>query len=100
MIFECSACQEIEINETVSPLHHIEPVSIKLLLFVSFYSSSQSSVNRWENLLDYFRSIIKRATALEYKLHRLIVKKEDFISYVQVESLRSHTQARSDIFKN
>lgn len=32
-----------------------------------------------------FRSIIKRATALEYKLHRLIVNKEDFVAYVQVE---------------
>lgn len=31
------------------------------------------------------RSIIKRATAMEYKLHRLIVKKEDFIAYVQVK---------------
>ncbi|XP_075899336.1 U3 small nucleolar RNA-associated protein 6 homolog [Nelusetta ayraudi] len=31
------------------------------------------------------KSIIKRATAMEYKLHRLIVKKEDFIAYVQYE---------------
>uniref|UniRef100_A0A4W6FTQ5 U3 small nucleolar RNA-associated protein 6 N-terminal domain-containing protein n=1 Tax=Lates calcarifer TaxID=8187 RepID=A0A4W6FTQ5_LATCA len=31
------------------------------------------------------KSIIKRATALEYKLHRLIVNKEDFIAYIQVE---------------
>uniref|UniRef100_A0A671UBJ2 UTP6 small subunit processome component n=1 Tax=Sparus aurata TaxID=8175 RepID=A0A671UBJ2_SPAAU len=31
------------------------------------------------------KSIIKRATALEYKLHRLIVNKEDFIAYVQYE---------------
>lgn len=31
------------------------------------------------------RSIIKRVTAMEYKLHRLIVKKEDFIAYVQVK---------------
>ncbi|XP_036957230.1 U3 small nucleolar RNA-associated protein 6 homolog [Acanthopagrus latus] len=31
------------------------------------------------------RSIIKRATALEYKLHRLIVNKEDFVAYVQYE---------------
>uniref|UniRef100_A0A8C5EGM9 UTP6 small subunit processome component n=1 Tax=Gouania willdenowi TaxID=441366 RepID=A0A8C5EGM9_GOUWI len=30
------------------------------------------------------KSIIKRATALEYKLHRLIVNKEDFIAYIQV----------------
>uniref|UniRef100_A0A673CZV7 UTP6 small subunit processome component n=1 Tax=Sphaeramia orbicularis TaxID=375764 RepID=A0A673CZV7_9TELE len=30
-------------------------------------------------------SIIKRATALEYKLHRLIVNKEDFIAYIQYE---------------
>ncbi|MEQ2177216.1 hypothetical protein GOODEAATRI_001490 [Goodea atripinnis] len=29
------------------------------------------------------KSIIKRATALEYKLHRLIVNKEDFIAYIQ-----------------
>ncbi|XP_029017804.1 U3 small nucleolar RNA-associated protein 6 homolog isoform X2 [Betta splendens] len=31
------------------------------------------------------KSIIKKATALEYKLHRLIVKKEDFIAYIQYE---------------
>ncbi|CAN9510512.1 unnamed protein product [Ophioblennius macclurei] len=31
------------------------------------------------------KSIIKRATALEYKLHRLIIKKEDFIAYIQYE---------------
>ncbi|TKS68002.1 U3 small nucleolar RNA-associated protein 6 -like protein [Collichthys lucidus] len=31
------------------------------------------------------RSIIKRVTALEYKLHRLMVNKEDFITYVQYE---------------
>uniref|UniRef100_UPI0037E95A45 U3 small nucleolar RNA-associated protein 6 homolog n=1 Tax=Semicossyphus pulcher TaxID=241346 RepID=UPI0037E95A45 len=31
------------------------------------------------------KSIIKRATALEYKLHRLIINKEDFIAYVQYE---------------
>lgn len=31
------------------------------------------------------RSIIKRATSLEYKLHRLIVNKEDFIAYIQYE---------------
>ncbi|KAG7485572.1 U3 small nucleolar RNA-associated protein 6-like [Solea senegalensis] len=31
------------------------------------------------------RSIIKRATALEYKLHRLIVNKDDFIAYIQYE---------------
>uniref|UniRef100_A0A3Q1HBR8 UTP6 small subunit processome component n=1 Tax=Anabas testudineus TaxID=64144 RepID=A0A3Q1HBR8_ANATE len=31
------------------------------------------------------KSIIKRATALEYKLHRLIVNKEDFIAYIQYE---------------
>ncbi|XP_027138784.1 U3 small nucleolar RNA-associated protein 6 homolog [Larimichthys crocea] len=31
------------------------------------------------------RSIIKRVTSLEYKLHRLIVNKEDFIAYVQYE---------------
>lgn len=31
------------------------------------------------------KTIIKRATALEYKLHRLIVKKEDFIAYIQYE---------------
>lgn len=30
------------------------------------------------------RSIIKRVTALEYKLHRLILSKEDFTAYVQV----------------
>ncbi|KAF0037544.1 hypothetical protein F2P81_010418 [Scophthalmus maximus] len=29
------------------------------------------------------KSIVKRATALEYKLHRLIVNKEDFIAYIQ-----------------
>uniref|UniRef100_A0A3Q3WQC0 U3 small nucleolar RNA-associated protein 6 N-terminal domain-containing protein n=1 Tax=Mola mola TaxID=94237 RepID=A0A3Q3WQC0_MOLML len=29
------------------------------------------------------KSIIRRATALEYKLLRLIVHKEDFIAYVQ-----------------
>uniref|UniRef100_A0A8D0AR60 UTP6 small subunit processome component n=1 Tax=Sander lucioperca TaxID=283035 RepID=A0A8D0AR60_SANLU len=33
------------------------------------------------------KSIIKRATALEYKLHRLIVNKEDFIAYIQVGCL-------------
>uniref|UniRef100_A0A7N5ZXM1 U3 small nucleolar RNA-associated protein 6 N-terminal domain-containing protein n=1 Tax=Anabas testudineus TaxID=64144 RepID=A0A7N5ZXM1_ANATE len=32
------------------------------------------------------KSIIKRATALEYKLHRLIVNKEDFIAYIQPEN--------------
>ncbi|XP_040000819.1 U3 small nucleolar RNA-associated protein 6 homolog [Xiphias gladius] len=31
------------------------------------------------------KSIIKRATALEYKLHRLIVNKEDFVAYIQYE---------------
>uniref|UniRef100_A0A8D3C017 UTP6 small subunit processome component n=1 Tax=Scophthalmus maximus TaxID=52904 RepID=A0A8D3C017_SCOMX len=31
------------------------------------------------------KSIVKRATALEYKLHRLIVNKEDFIAYIQYE---------------
>lgn len=31
------------------------------------------------------KAIIKRATALEYKLHRLIVNKEDFIAYIQYE---------------
>ncbi|XP_028256478.1 U3 small nucleolar RNA-associated protein 6 homolog [Parambassis ranga] len=31
------------------------------------------------------KSMIKRMTALEYKLHRLIVKKEDFIAYIQYE---------------
>ncbi|CAB1416944.1 unnamed protein product [Pleuronectes platessa] len=31
------------------------------------------------------RSIIKRVTAMEYKLHRLIIKKEDFIAYIQYE---------------
>ncbi|XP_034544080.1 U3 small nucleolar RNA-associated protein 6 homolog [Notolabrus celidotus] len=31
------------------------------------------------------RSIIKKATALEYKLHRLILNKEDFIAYIQYE---------------
>ncbi|XP_038148381.1 U3 small nucleolar RNA-associated protein 6 homolog [Cyprinodon tularosa] len=31
------------------------------------------------------KSIIKKATALEYKLHRLIVNKEDFIAYIQYE---------------
>ncbi|XP_074554696.1 U3 small nucleolar RNA-associated protein 6 homolog [Halichoeres trimaculatus] len=31
------------------------------------------------------KSIIKRATALEYKLHRLIINKEDFIAYIQYE---------------
>uniref|UniRef100_A0A672GY59 UTP6 small subunit processome component n=1 Tax=Salarias fasciatus TaxID=181472 RepID=A0A672GY59_SALFA len=31
------------------------------------------------------KSIIKRATALEYKLHRLIVNKDDFIAYIQYE---------------
>ncbi|XP_068448212.1 U3 small nucleolar RNA-associated protein 6 homolog [Clinocottus analis] len=31
------------------------------------------------------KSIVKKATALEYKLHRLIVNKEDFIAYIQYE---------------
>ncbi|XP_076026441.1 U3 small nucleolar RNA-associated protein 6 homolog [Genypterus blacodes] len=31
------------------------------------------------------RSIIKRATALEYKLYRLIINKQDFIAYIQYE---------------
>ncbi|CAL1601610.1 unnamed protein product [Knipowitschia caucasica] len=31
------------------------------------------------------KSIIKRATALEYKLHRLMLNKEDFIAYIQYE---------------
>ncbi|KAF7659958.1 hypothetical protein LDENG_00290460 [Lucifuga dentata] len=31
------------------------------------------------------KSIIKRATALEYKLHRLMINKEDFIAYIQYE---------------
>ncbi|XP_061585280.1 U3 small nucleolar RNA-associated protein 6 homolog [Cololabis saira] len=31
------------------------------------------------------KSIVKRVTALEYKLHRLIVNKDDFIAYVQYE---------------
>uniref|UniRef100_A0A3P8W3V3 UTP6 small subunit processome component n=1 Tax=Cynoglossus semilaevis TaxID=244447 RepID=A0A3P8W3V3_CYNSE len=32
------------------------------------------------------KSIIKRATALEYKLHRVIINKEDFIAYIQPEN--------------
>uniref|UniRef100_A0A8D3ECZ9 UTP6 small subunit processome component n=1 Tax=Scophthalmus maximus TaxID=52904 RepID=A0A8D3ECZ9_SCOMX len=36
------------------------------------------------------KSIVKRATALEYKLHRLIVNKEDFIAYIQVERHYPH----------
>lgn len=39
----------------------------------------------------YYRSIIKKSTALEYKLHRLIVNKEDFIAYIQVECLNHET---------
>ncbi|KAJ8001928.1 hypothetical protein DPEC_G00174500 [Dallia pectoralis] len=31
------------------------------------------------------KSMLKRATALEYKLHRLIISKADFISYIQYE---------------
>ncbi|XP_007551712.1 U3 small nucleolar RNA-associated protein 6 homolog [Poecilia formosa] len=31
------------------------------------------------------KSIVKKVTALEYKLHRLIVNKEDFIAYIQYE---------------
>ncbi|XP_008414089.1 U3 small nucleolar RNA-associated protein 6 homolog [Poecilia reticulata] len=31
------------------------------------------------------KSTIKKVTALEYKLHRLIVNKEDFIAYIQYE---------------
>lgn len=31
------------------------------------------------------KSMLKRATALEYKLHRLILSKEDFIAYIQYE---------------
>ncbi|XP_054633985.1 U3 small nucleolar RNA-associated protein 6 homolog [Dunckerocampus dactyliophorus] len=31
------------------------------------------------------KAIIKRVTALEYKLHRLIVTKDDFIAYIQYE---------------
>ncbi|XP_053187162.1 U3 small nucleolar RNA-associated protein 6 homolog [Scomber japonicus] len=31
------------------------------------------------------KSIIKKSTALEYKLHRLIINKEDFIAYIQYE---------------
>ncbi|KAG7227669.1 hypothetical protein INR49_029430 [Caranx melampygus] len=31
------------------------------------------------------KCIIKRVTALEYKLHRLVVRKEDFIAYIQYE---------------
>uniref|UniRef100_A0A8C7WMY2 UTP6 small subunit processome component n=1 Tax=Oryzias sinensis TaxID=183150 RepID=A0A8C7WMY2_9TELE len=31
------------------------------------------------------KSVVKRVTALEYKLHRLIVNKEDFIAYIQYE---------------
>ncbi|XP_061882895.1 U3 small nucleolar RNA-associated protein 6 homolog [Entelurus aequoreus] len=31
------------------------------------------------------KTIIKRITALEYKLHRLIVTKDDFIAYIQYE---------------
>nr|XP_057921373.1 U3 small nucleolar RNA-associated protein 6 homolog [Doryrhamphus excisus] len=31
------------------------------------------------------KAIVKRVTALEYKLHRLIVTKDDFISYIQYE---------------
>lgn len=38
----------------------------------------------------YFRAIIKKSTALEYKLHRLIVNKEDFISYIQVKWIYLH----------
>lgn len=31
------------------------------------------------------RAMLKRATSLEYKLHRLIINKEDFIGYIQYE---------------
>ncbi|KAM9857709.1 U3 small nucleolar RNA-associated protein 6 homolog isoform 1-T1 [Aulostomus maculatus] len=31
------------------------------------------------------KSIIKRVTALEYKLHRLVLNKDDFIAYIQYE---------------
>uniref|UniRef100_A0A8C7T2R8 UTP6 small subunit processome component n=1 Tax=Oncorhynchus mykiss TaxID=8022 RepID=A0A8C7T2R8_ONCMY len=31
------------------------------------------------------KSLLKRATALEYKLHRLIITKVDFIAYIQVK---------------
>nr|ACI68009.1 U3 small nucleolar RNA-associated protein 6 homolog [Salmo salar] len=31
------------------------------------------------------KSLLKRATALEYKLHRLIITKVDFIAYIQYE---------------
>uniref|UniRef100_A0A8C7CKE8 UTP6 small subunit processome component n=2 Tax=Oncorhynchus TaxID=8016 RepID=A0A8C7CKE8_ONCKI len=31
------------------------------------------------------KSMLKRATALEYKLHRLIITKVDFIAYIQYE---------------
>ncbi|XP_068607030.1 U3 small nucleolar RNA-associated protein 6 homolog [Brachionichthys hirsutus] len=31
------------------------------------------------------KMIIKRVTAMEYKLHRLIISKEDFIAYIQYE---------------
>uniref|UniRef100_A0AAY5KLQ8 U3 small nucleolar RNA-associated protein 6 N-terminal domain-containing protein n=1 Tax=Esox lucius TaxID=8010 RepID=A0AAY5KLQ8_ESOLU len=31
------------------------------------------------------KSMLKRATALEYKLHRLIISKVDFIAYIQYE---------------
>uniref|UniRef100_A0A673YKU3 UTP6 small subunit processome component n=1 Tax=Salmo trutta TaxID=8032 RepID=A0A673YKU3_SALTR len=30
------------------------------------------------------KSMLKRVTALEYKLHRLIITKVDFIAYIQV----------------
>uniref|UniRef100_A0A668AZV3 UTP6 small subunit processome component n=1 Tax=Myripristis murdjan TaxID=586833 RepID=A0A668AZV3_9TELE len=37
------------------------------------------------------KSIIKRVTALEYKLHRLIINKEDFIAYIQVGCHKNKT---------
>uniref|UniRef100_A0A8K9X537 UTP6 small subunit processome component n=1 Tax=Oncorhynchus mykiss TaxID=8022 RepID=A0A8K9X537_ONCMY len=33
------------------------------------------------------KSLLKRATALEYKLHRLIITKVDFIAYIQVSRI-------------
>lgn len=49
-------------------------------------------------LVPFFRTIIKRVTALEYKLNRLVLNKADFIAYVQVSVITGQqVSATSDL---
>ncbi|CAL8328837.1 unnamed protein product [Lota lota] len=56
---------QLRVEERIPELEHLERVGL--------FTSKE------------VKSLIKRATALEYKLQRLILNKEDFIAYIQYE---------------